>query len=199
MCDGLFNSNTGGMNLKTKDVKGLMLQLSEYATVSKDATLAEAVLALKKSHDEFDKSRYRHRAVLVLDETGSVIGKVGFTDILKGLEPKYDEMLSDKGAMHVGFTRSFQKTMLESLKLWEDPMEHICRKAAQKKVASFIKPISEGEYIEEKASLNEAIHQLVLGHHQSLLVVGEGKKITGILRLTDVFEAVTQEILACKI
>ena len=78
------------LNLKTKQVKDLMLQLSEYATVSKNATLAEAVMALKKSQDKFDKSRYQHRAVLVLDDKGNVVGKVGFIDILKGLEPKYD-------------------------------------------------------------------------------------------------------------
>ena len=48
---------------------------------------------------------------------------------------------------------------------------------------------TEGEYVDEDATQDEAIHQLVLGHHQSLLVTKEGK-ITGILRLSDVFEAV---------
>ncbi len=180
-------------------VKDLMLHLSEYATVSKDAALSEAVLALKKVQEGFDKSKYHHRAVMVLDETGNVIGKIGLIDILKSLEPKYDQMLSDKGPWHVGFTRTFQKSMLEKLRLWDEPLENICRKAGQIKVASIVRPLTEGEYIEVNATLDEAIHQLVIGHHQSLLVIGEDKKIVGILRLTDVFEAVSESILACEI
>jgi predicted transcriptional regulator len=49
----------------------------------------------------------------------------------------------------------------------------------------------EGEYVNEDASLEVACHQLVLGHHQSLLVT-RGDKIIGILRLTDVFNAIFQ-------
>jgi predicted transcriptional regulator len=48
---------------------------------------------------------------------------------------------------------------------------------------------SEGEYIEADALLEDAMHQLVLGQHQSLLVT-EGGKIVGILRLTDVFATI---------
>jgi predicted transcriptional regulator len=50
---------------------------------------------------------------------------------------------------------------------------------------------SEGEYIEADASLCEAVHMLVMGHHQSLLVTRD-KKIVGILRLTDVFKETFQ-------
>ena len=48
---------------------------------------------------------------------------------------------------------------------------------------------SEGEFIEESASLEMAIMQLVTGHHISLLVTRD-KEIIGILRMTDVFAAV---------
>ena len=39
----------------------------------------------------------------------------------------------------------------------------------------------------------EAIHQLVMGRHQSLLVT-KGKDIVGILRLTDVFREISNKI-----
>ena len=45
----------------------------------------------------------------------------------------------------------------------------------------------------ENATLAEAIHILVMGHHQSLLVT-RGDEIVGILRLTDVFSAVFQSL-----
>jgi len=46
--------------------------------------------------------------------------------------------------------------------------------------------------------LCEAIHQLVMGHRQSLLVTSD-ENIVGILRLTDVFMHIFQEMSACEI
>ena len=48
---------------------------------------------------------------------------------------------------------------------------------------------SEGEYINEKTSLDTAVHQLITGYHLSLLVT-KNKKIVGILRMSDVFAAI---------
>lgn len=184
--------------MKTKLVKDLMVPAGEYAMVSQEATLSEAVEALKKAQAGFDKSRYKHRAILVYDEPEHFIGKIGLTDILRALEPKYDTMLDDKGSFQVGFTRNFQRSIIEQLKLWEDPLEHLCRKAAEIKVKSFVRPFGEGEIIELDANLDEAIHLLVLGCHQSLLVM-EDQSIIGILRLTDVFEEVGNAITACEL
>lgn len=184
--------------METTLVKELMVPLSEYATVSEDATLKEAVAALKKSQADFDQAKYRHRAVLIYDKANNIVGKVNFQAILKALEPKYDEMLSDRGPAHVGFTRKYQKDMLESLKLWQDPLDQICNKAAEIKVKTFmVKPV-DSEMIEPEAPLSEAIHQLVLGHHQSLLVTKDGK-VVGVLRLTDTFQVVSDAVLACDI
>jgi len=49
--------------------------------------------------------------------------------------------------------------------------------------------LEEGEYVDESASIADAIHQLILGHHQSLLV-SKANKVIGILRLSDVFKLV---------
>jgi predicted transcriptional regulator len=77
-------------------------------------------------------------------------------------------------------------------------MEQICRKAARVRVKNFMVTPTEGEMIEPEASLGEAVHQLVLGKYQSLLVVRD-KQAVGVLRLTDVAEAVIGEILACSL
>jgi CBS domain-containing protein len=55
----------------------------------------------------------------------------------------------------------------------------------------------QGEYIAENTGLDEAIHQMLLGRHNSLLVT-RGEEIVGILRLTDVFAYVCNNIKACK-
>lgn len=184
--------------MKTKRVKDLMVPLSAYAAVSEDATLTDAVAALKQSHEDFDKAKYRHRAVLVLGKDRQISGKVNLHAILKALEPKLEGMFSDSGSMHLGFTRKYQKAIFDSLNLWQDPMDEICRKAAQVQVKNFMIPPTEGEMIEPEASLGEAVHQLVLGQYQSLLVV-QDKQVVGVLRLADVVEAVIGEILACSL
>jgi len=52
--------------MKTIIVKDFMVPLEEYATVSQEATLHEAVLALEKAQIELDPSQHKHRAILVL-------------------------------------------------------------------------------------------------------------------------------------
>ncbi|MCG6910557.1 MAG: CBS domain-containing protein [Deltaproteobacteria bacterium] len=184
--------------MKNYKVQDLMVPLSEYATVSEDATLLEAVNELEKAQGDFDHTRYRHRAVMVLDKNGAVIGKLSQLDVLKALEPKYDKMLDQSRLHRFGFTKGFMKSLLTEYQLFDRPLTDICSKAAVKNVKKFMYSPTEGEYIDENATLDEAIHQLVLGHHQSLLVTG-GEGISGVLRLTDVFAAVFQVMKKCQV
>jgi len=185
--------------MKTISVKDLMVPLSEYATVPEDATLFEAVVALEKAQEHFDQTRYRHRAILILDKKGAIVGKLSQLDVLRGLEPKYDQLMDKNALSRFGLSQMFLKSMQESFSLWDKPLSDICRKASRIKVKDVMYTPTAGEYVKEEASLDEAIHQLVMGHHQSLLVVGGGDKITGILRLSDVFKEVCQVIKACEI
>jgi CBS domain-containing protein len=178
-----------------KKVKDLMVPLSEYATVSEEATLFDAITALKESQKAFDQTRYRHRAVLIYDKDRRIVGKVSQLDILRALEPKYNKV--EESAAGYGFSRRLLKSMFQQYRLWNEPLADICRKAVKWKVKTFMYTPSEGEYVDYDASLNEAIHQLVMGHHQSLLVV-ENDRIVGILRLTDVFKEVCEIIRSCE-
>ena len=57
---------------------------------------------------------------------------------------------------------------------------------------------TESEYVNADASLEEAMHMLVMGQHHSLLVIKD-KKIIGILRLSDVFAAIFDLIKGCEV
>jgi len=57
---------------------------------------------------------------------------------------------------------------------------------------------TKGEYVDAEATLDEAMHLLVMGHHQSLLVT-EDDDIVGILRVSDVFAEVFHMMKSCKI
>jgi len=178
-------------------VKELMVPLSEYATVPEGSTLYDAVLALEKAQEEFDYTKYRHRAVLILDKSDHVVGKLSQLDVLNALEPKDDDLGEIKELRQYGFSSNFVRNVRKQRRLQETPLKDICSKAAKLKVEDFMQAPSRGEFIDQEASLEIAVLQLVMGHHLSLLVT-RGKKIVGILRLTDVFAAVFHTMKECE-
>jgi CBS domain-containing protein len=185
-------------SVKTIRIKDLMISLSDYATVREDATLAQVIAELERVQSRFEIGRYPHRAVLVLNDQGDVVGKVGQIDILRALEPKYDQIAHPSARFYSGFSHQFMRSLLKTYQLLQKSMEDICRKAYQRRVNTFMVTPTEGEFVDENATLDEAIHQLVMGHHQSALVLRH-KEIVGILRLTDVFEAISNMIKKCRL
>ncbi len=184
--------------MKSKFVKDLMVPLSEYATISQEATLYEAIMALEKVQQESGQTRYPHRAILILDKKNQVVGKVSLVDVLRALEPKYSQMGNGKSVSRFGFSAQFLKSLQEQYKLFSKPIEDICQKASQRKVKDFMSTPTEGEYIEEDESLDAAIHTLVMGNHQSLLVT-KNKEIVGILKTTDVYQEICDIIKVCNL
>jgi CBS domain-containing protein len=180
-------------------VKEMMVPIADYATVSEDSSLGDAVLALKEAQENFDQNRYRHRAVLVMDKDQNVVGKISQIDALKALEPKY-QGLGDLGEVERLYRLKADsiRKMISDYGLWKQPIDDICRKASTLKAKDIMHTPTQGEYVAEDATLNEAIHQLILGLHQSLLVT-RGKQIVGVLRLTDVFHRVSDLMAACSI
>lgn len=186
--------------MKSKTVKELMVPIEEYATVGEDATLIDAVMALEMAQMEFDQTRYRHRAILVLDESNHVIGKISQHDVIKALEPRYQKNTSrEQGALsRFGLSKFFIDAAMEEYSFWDKPLQNLCEKAAGLKVKDFMYMPSQGEFVEENATMDEAIHRLIVGGHHSLLIL-RGKEIVGVLRVVDVFEMVSNELKRCRI
>jgi CBS domain-containing protein len=172
--------------MKTIAVRELMVPLIDYATVSVDATLREAVLALEKAQQALDASRHKHRAILVLDESGKVVSKITMKDILFALEPNYGKVEGMEVLERSGYSPDLIKDMLEDNALWTEPLQFFAERATKLKVSDFIQAPSENEYIDENATLGEATHQLIVQPYLSLLVTKDDE-VVGILRLSDVF------------
>ena len=188
--------------MKSYQVKNLMVPLSEYATVSEAATLLDAVKALKEAQAAFKQKRYRHRAILVLDKNNHIVGKLSQHDVIEALEPNYKEMRKSapSGSMHrLGFSDAFVKSTIEQYHLWEKALENLCGKAVSLKVDKIMYTPDEGEFVNETATMDEAIHRLIIGHHHSLLVTADldAHEIVGVLRLSDVFEFVSDAMHEC--
>ena len=165
-----------------------MVSLSEYATVQVGSTLYEAVLALEKAQEEFDRARYKHRGILVMNDEGRVIGKLNHLYALRALEPDLED---DKGTVleYYGFSKGFVRRMNKQRRMKAAPLENLRQKAVALKVEDIMQITAEDECIDCNAGLDMAIHQLTREKLRSLLVL-QGEDIIGILRLADVFTAV---------
>ena len=177
-------------------VKDLMLPAEDYASISIDASIRDGILALEQAQRrEFheDPTRHRDRAVLVMDQSGDIIGKLSMWSIIGCLEPSYDQAESNsafsKAVARVGSARAVFKQMMESSHLWRNRLASIADDTTHQKIKDLLHTPREKELIDEDAPLEKAIHQLVDKHYMSLLVTRE-ERIVGILRLVDVFEAV---------
>ena len=172
--------------MKTISVKELMVPLEAYATVHREATLREAVLALENAQMTLAPDRHLHRAILVLDENGKVVSKIIMKDILVALEPNYGKVEGMGVLERSGFSPDLIKDMLKSNTLWTEPVQFFRERATKLTVSDFIHAPAEDEYIDENATLGEAANQLVVQPYHSLLVTSDGE-VVGILRLSDVF------------
>ncbi|MCD4721998.1 MAG: CBS domain-containing protein [Desulfobacula sp.] len=185
--------------MDTKKIKEVMIPLSEYATVNENDTLQNAIKTLYHSQQTLSSNEYKHRAVLVYDETGNITGKISSLDVLRALEPKYSQFghsdhLAKMGLSRFGLSNDFLHSLVENYNLWDESCESLVKTAKKRKVKDIMYSPQEGEYINEDLPVPEAIHQFILGHHQSLLVLKQDK-VVGILKLTDVFKLICDLIV----
>ena len=175
--------------MKNYCVKDLMVPISEYATVAEDATLFESVLALEKAQENFQQSLYSHRAVLILDKKKRVIGRLSQMDFLHALEPRDANLDQIRKFKQFGFSRKAVSLQQEEYLKSSPPILDVYSKTAKLKVTDFMQRPTEGEFVDENTSVDNALHQLTSGSNLSLLAT-RGTDIVGVLRLADVFSAV---------
>jgi DNA-binding response OmpR family regulator len=181
-----------GRFMETSTLQELMIPLDDYATVSEDASILEAFNALEEAQRSFHPDRYRHMAILVLDKDQHVVGKLSQHDIIQALEPQYREIKDRQttASDHFGFSPAFVEEVALQFTAWDRPLQNLYKKALEQKVRTFMYKPVDGDYIEVSATINETIHRLIVGKHQSLLVTDGPAGIVGIVRLTDVFELI---------
>lgn len=180
--------------MDTKRVKDIMVALDDYAVVKEDATLLDALVALEQAQQRLPSDREPHRAVLVVDQQGKVVGKVGQWSFLKALEPKYQVLGEDMNRLAMaGVSDDFLSSTMEHFRFFQDKLTDLCLAAYDRKVVDIMRPVT--EHIDESASLCEAIHILVMRQTLSVLVK-RGHEVVGLLRLSDLFAEVTGQVKA---
>jgi len=165
-----------------------MLSLREYAVVSEDDTLLDALLALDQAQINLPSDRQPHRAVLVKNKQGKIVGKLGHLGFLKALEPKYS-ILGDVGQLSKsGLSSEFIESMMENYRFWQEKPTEVRNRARHLKIKQVMKPVKEN--IDENSTLAEAVHQMVMWQTLSILVTKDNH-VVGILRLSDLFAEVS--------
>lgn len=175
-------------------VKDLMVPISGYATVLVGTSLIDAIRTLEEAQDAYTESKYQHRAVLVLDNDGNVVGKISQLRALKAIEPDFDFDVKIEELQKFNFSPEYLAQLHDKFRAQGKIIkDDTLKKAAIKKVEDFMQSHSAGEYVADESSLDAAIHKLVSGKHLSLLVTRD-EQIVGILRISDVFAAVSKEM-----
>ena len=161
-----------------RKVKDLMLPVEDYPVISEEGTIQDAFEALNKTP---------HRAVLVTDKKGDVVGQLSDMDILIGMEPRY--RCGVWGG--TGFTCEVFKNYPV---FYRDGLFSGQAKAQiSRKVKDVVAPIK--VTVDEDATLAEAVHLMVTHNIGRLPVLGDGEKIVGFIRINEIFDEMQKVVL----
>ncbi len=178
-----------------RKIKELMRGFSDIAVVNQDSTLFETLLEIGVIRERTGDG-HKCPAALVVDGKENVAGFLDFRNILKGLEPKYGEIVDT--AQKGGFPPNRIRSELEKLGLWEDPFEEICNKAGGTQVKSLMTIPEEDQITDADASVDEVIHQMIVTG-RSYLFVRNGNALTGVVSLSDIMTYVSDTVKGCRI
>jgi len=176
-------------------VKNLMVPISDYATISDEATLLDAVLSLENSKVEVGNTIYPHWIVLVLDSQNKVIGKLSQINVLRALEPESIHKETIERLRDFRFSSRFITALREGMHPEKTSLEEIYTdpKLMNMKVKDFMLKLAQNDFVDENTPLTTAAHQMSVRQRLSMLVT-RSEEVVGVLRLADVFNAVINAI-----
>jgi len=142
-----------------------------------------------------DGGGLNHAELLVLNKDDVVVGRLSASEIVRNMDPIFH---SQQGAENMaytaasGLTPALLKSLTHNSPLRYESFEQICQHVLNLRVNDCFLPPTTNETVLESDLLEDAIHKLAMGAHQSLFVKS-AEKILGILRLADVFQQLIQE------
>ena len=173
-------------------VRDLMLPLSEYAVIAEDATVLDALEALRSAQANLPAERQPHRAVLVRDRRGEITGKVHYFAFLRALVPER-KALGERGVMdRAGVGDDLRESSMRWLDVFTGHLVDYRERARSVCVRDVCTDIAVS--IDEGAGLPEAI-SMFLSQQTLSLLVRRGSRSVGILRLSDLFDELSRRIL----
>ena len=176
--------------MDNKTAGDLMVPLDQYPVIDVSATVLDAVLLLNESRRTMESGRQPFQAVLVADEKGRIVGKLGQLAILKALEPSR-RLFDQRDLNKAGVSESIVKAALDQIRAFQNEFSDMCKGAAALPVSSAMHPFK--EHIDIGISIREVIHYMVEWQTLSILVT-ENNQPAGLVRLSDVCDAAIAEM-----
>lgn len=174
-----------------KKIKDLMVPIDEYPIVKEDATLLDVVIALENALSRLPPGRQPYRAVLVADGGGKIVGKIGQLAFLMALEPKYNLLGDLEKLQTAGLSPDLVSLVMDHYRFFEERLSDVCQRRSSMRAADAMHPVSES--VDEKASVADAIHKIVMWQQLSLLVT-RGDEVVGLIRLADLYDEVAMQM-----
>lgn len=173
------------------EAKDLMISVSECGNVAEDETVYDAVVMLEAWRQR-SQSEYRPRVILVHDKDFRIIGGLRQVDMLRALSA--DGVVSAASPVFAVPVKAVGTTSSPDVSADQrDLLKDLSEAAHRVRVRDAMHHYQEAEYIDEHASLEEALDRLLSGPYLNLVVTSANATI-GIVRLSDVFDAVCKKI-----
>jgi CBS domain-containing protein len=170
----------------TMKVRDLLVPLSEYAVTTVGKPLKEAVPALRKLYCQVEDGKCTeagHRTILVLDDSGRLVGILDFRSILGVLIPEIAGGITAR-LEALGVSIAFAQADTPDLDEARISFRARVLKNAETKVADVMLKIK--GTIDADADLLEAL-KMIFRNKITVLPVYEGDKLVGVLRDSDLF------------
>jgi hypothetical protein len=110
-------------------VKDLMLSLSEYAVVDEDATVFDALAALDESQAKLPPDHQPHRAVLVRNAQGKIVGKLHHFAFLHALTPERKSLVEREVLRRAGVSDQLLQSSMQTLDFLASGLVNMCVRA----------------------------------------------------------------------
>jgi len=159
-------------------IREVMIPLADYTTLTGEATIKDAVDALKESFRAKVSTSHimetGHRSILILDQRGQLEGVLTILDLLRAIMPAYLSAPKPSMADSIQYSPMF----------WTGMFTREVRDLAAKRIKEFMSPPP--PTIDENANLMEAAYAMVKDQARRLAVV-RGSQVVGVIREQDLF------------
>jgi CBS domain-containing protein len=173
--------------LTSKNLKELMVPISEYPHIHHGGTIREAFGILDKNYREGNL----YRTVLVLDDENSLKGMLTMRDMIQAVVPGF---LKTKSSSYKGLQpyQASEQDYSSLALIWGEDFDEQCRKEAGLKVEDVM------TVIDKTVTVKETIAKcayLLVTHDVPVMPVTEENRVVGAVRLVDLFRKVVKIVI----
>lgn len=162
--------------MDTISVWSAMTPLEELAAVKADSTLLDAASVLRACNLGVPGPAL----VRVTGESGGTVGVVGMVDVIRGLEPKYQEGGFYDDMREKGFPKGILELFITNYGSDHISVSNMVERASSCTVQEILRKPFPDETIPREATIGMAMDTLVLRRREYLLVL-DGERILGVV------------------